>query len=212
MPAAFCETFKTKKMKTNIQVKSILLQAMVIATALAGVSACTTNNAQDSKEVAEDKNEAKFASNKLEKDAEFLVYAAESNLQEINLGKLAQEKGTISHVKELGKTLQTHHEKAMVDLIALAKIKMISLPMVITEDGRAAFDKLNKESGSDFDMAYADLMVEKHEDAIDRFEKASADSDDADIRAMATSSLPTLRGHLEQSLSCQEACQKAKSL
>jgi len=199
-------------MKTITQVKSILLQAAIIAAGFAGVTACTPNKAEDSKEVAEDKNEAKFASNKLEKDAEFLVYAAESNLEEINLGKLAQEKGTISHVKELGKTMEIHHQKAMVDLTALAKTKTISLPMGITEDGRDAFDKLNKQTGSDFDKAYADLMVERHEDAIDRFEEASKDSDDADIKAMATASLPTLRGHLEASRACQDACEKAKSL
>lgn len=199
-------------MKTITQVKSILLQAAIVATAFAGVSACTPNKAQDSTEVAQESNEAKFTSNKVEEDSEFLVYAAESNLEEINLGKLAQEKGTISHVKELGKTMETHHQKAMVDLTALAQTKTMTLPMAISEDGRDAFDKLNKQTGNDFDMAYADLMVEKHEDAIERFEDASKDSEDADIRAMATASLPTLRAHLEASRACQEACEKAKSL
>ena len=153
-----------------------------------------------------------MTSNRPEKDADFLVFAAESNLEEISLGKLAQEKGTISHVKELGAEMQAHHETAMTNLTALAQTKMVTIPSSIAEDGRDAYDDLNEESGAEFDKVYADLMVEKHEDAIERYEEAAEDSDDAAIKAMATAALPTLRSHLEQSLACQEACEEAKSL
>ena len=198
-----------------------MLQVFAIGIAVLGISACTPNRAQDAQETAanqnesaltDDQNEATLTSNRPAKDAEFLVFAAESNLQEISLGKLAQEKGTIIHVKELGAAMQAHHETAMDDLTALAQTKMITIPSTIAEGGIDAYDDLNEESGAEFDKAYADLMVEMHEDTIDRYEKAAEDSDDADIKAMASAALPTLRTHLEQSVACQEACEKAKSL
>lgn len=61
---------------------------------------------EDPKEAAEDANEAKFDSiDSKEDDSEFLVDQAEINLAEIEIGKLAQQKGTTDDVKNLVKCL-----------------------------------------------------------------------------------------------------------
>ena len=82
---------------------------------------------EDTKEVAEEHNDAKFDNSK-EKDAQFLVTAAEINLEEVNLGQLAQNKGTMADVKALGKMMETEHSAAQKDLQALAAKKQITLP------------------------------------------------------------------------------------
>ena len=68
------------------------------------------NKSEDTKEVDEESNEEKLDNNKSEKDAKFLVNAAKINIEETSLGKLAQEKRRMSHVKELGKMIENTHK------------------------------------------------------------------------------------------------------
>ena len=186
---------------TNI--KSILLSASFVFAAFFGLSSCNYNKTTDTKDVAEEQNEAKFDDNKLEKDADFLVDAAEISLEEITLSKLAQEKATTSEVKQLAKEMQVKHEKSLADLKNLANSKMVTIPTTLTEDGNDAIEKLNDKSGTDFDKEYTDVIVNNHKDAIREFEKAANDSSDPDIRTWASSSLPDLRNHLDKSMDIQ---------
>jgi putative membrane protein len=188
--------------------KSLSIIAPLVISLLFTQYACMDNKKEDSKEVAEDKNDLKFESNENEKDAQFLVEAAAINREEISLGKLAQEKGNIRHVKQLGKMMEDDHTKALAELTTLAKTKNISLPTSQTEDGQVAYKKLNDKSGNDFGKEYCNMMVKGHKKAIELFEKASAECTDLDIRAWATATLPTLRTHLEHAIMCQEECAK----
>ncbi len=182
--------------------------ATLMIVVIIGTSSCMNNKPEDTKEVAEESNDAKFNKSSSEKDAAFLVDAAELNMENSSLGQLAQQKGTMSHVKELGKMMEDVHTKSLVDLTALAKTKNISLPTSQTENGQEAYKKLNDKSAKDFDKAYADMMVKGHIDAIALFEKASTECTDSDIKAWATATLPTLRTHLDHSLMCQKECSK----
>lgn len=188
--------------------RSSVLQAAFIIAAIIGTSSCINNNPADTKEVAEDKNEQKFNNNNNEKDAQFLVEAAEINREEISLGQLAQQKGTSSHVKELGKMLEDAHTKSLNDLTAMAKTKNISLPIAQTDNVKDAYNKLNGKSGNDFGKEYSSMMVNGHKKAIELFEKAAMDSTDPDIKEWARSTLPSLRTHLDQAILCQKECDK----
>jgi putative membrane protein len=196
-------------MKKINRFKSPILQAAVFTAILFGVSSCMENKKpEDTKDVAEEHNDAKFNNNKQEKDAEFLVKAAEINLEEISLGQLAQQNGTTSHAKELGKMMEDAHTKALNDLTALAKKKNITIPTSPTDNAQADYKKLNDKSGIKFDKEYADMMVSGHKDAITVFEKASTDCSDSDIREWATAMLPDLRTHLDHAIDCQKKCEK----
>lgn len=196
-------------MKKINRFKSLTFQAIVITAILFGASSCMDNKKpEDTKDVAEEHNEAKFDNNKQEKDAEFLVKAAEINLEEISLGQLAQQNGRTTHVKELGKMMEDAHTKSLNDLTALAKKKMITIPTSPTNNSQEAYKKLNEKSGNDFDKQYADMMVSGHKDAIAVFEKASTDCNDSDIKEWATAMLPNLRTHLDHAIDCQKKCEK----
>ncbi len=188
--------------------KSAVLQATLIIVIVFGASSCMNNKPEDTKVVAEDHNDAKFDKNNSEKDAQFLVNAAEIYMEEISLGQLAQQSGNASHVKELGKMLETENAKSLADLTALAKSKNITLPSTSTDNGIAAYKKLNDKSRNDFDKAYSDMMVSGHKDAIALFEKASTDVTDPDIRNWAKETLPALRTHLDHSMISQKECDK----
>lgn len=196
-------------MKTASLIQSKVLQAFFLIVLVFGTWSCMSNGkTEDTKEVAEEKNDEKFDNSNKEEDAQFLVNAAEINLEEIKLGQLAQQKSSIAHVKKLGKMMEDGHTKALADLTALAKTKMITIPTAATEKARDANEKLNGKSGKDFDESYSDMMVSGHKDAISIFEKAAAESSDADIKAWATATLPTLRTHLDHSIMCQKECEK----
>ncbi|OXA91232.1 DUF4142 domain-containing protein [Flavobacterium hercynium] len=182
--------------------KKLLLAGKVILGAgliIIFLNSCKNETKQeDPKEVAEDINEAKFDTiADKEDDSEFLVDQAEINLAEIEIGKLAQTKGTNAEVKKFGKMLVDEHTKAASEVSALAKTKNFTLPTSLTEEGQEEYKKLNEKSGADFDKKFADMMVSGHEKAIEKLRKAAEDATDADIKLWATNSIAGLTAHLE---------------
>lgn len=182
--------------------KKILLASKAILGAgiiILSLNSCKNETKQeDPKEVAEDANEAKFDSvDNKEDDSEFLVDQAEINLAEIEIGKLAQQKGTNAEVKNFGKMLVDEHTKAASEVSALAKAKNFTLPTSLTEEGQDEYKKLNEKSGLDFDKKFADMMIDGHEKAIDKLQKAAKDAHDEDVRTWATNNIAGLTSHLE---------------
>lgn len=188
--------------------KSKVFQAIMIIALIINTSSCTNNKSKDTKDISEEHNEAKFNKTENETDAQFLVNAAEINMEEISLGQLAQQKGNMNRVKELGKMMEDAHTKSMAELTAMARKKNISLPTSQTESGNDAYEKLNKKSGDDFGKEYSSMMVNGHKKAIELFEKAVTDCTDPDIKAWAKATLPTLRTHLDKAMTCQQECYK----
>jgi putative membrane protein len=196
-------------MKTTHKLKTLLTDGSAfLLIALLTVTACNEQRPDDTKEVAEDRNEEKFETNKSEKDAQFLVDAAEINLMEIQLAQLANTKATAQDVKDLAKMMEEAHTNSMNELKTLAASKSISIPTTVTEDGHDHHKKLADKSGEDFDKEYCDMMVKGHKDAIDKFEKASNDAVDADIKQWASATLPALRNHLDHATTCQDRMKK----
>ncbi len=199
-------------MKKTSFFSKALLGAAVVTMSFGAVSCKDEKKAEDPKEVAEDENEAKFddVNDKKEDDSEYLVAAAEVDMKEIELGKLAQQKSTNADVKALGKMMVEQHEKAAADTKALAAKKNISLPATLTDKVQDAYKDMNDKAGHDFDKAYADKMVEGHEKMIEKMEKASEKATDEDIRMWAANMLPVLRTHLEHAKMTKEKVDAVK--
>lgn len=195
-------------MKKTNYIKKALFQVTFVSSILLIVSC---NNSQKSKEmnvVAEESNIEKPDDNKQGKDVAFLIKASELNLEGIHLGQLALQKGSIAHVKDLGKMMVDAHTKSQMDLIVLADNKMIIIPNSPTDKTKDAYTRLNNKSGNDFDKSFADMMVSEHENAIGIFEKAAIDGVDSDIKKWTVNTLPELHKHLNHSIECQKKCNK----
>lgn len=186
----------------NFKVLLILLFSITV------VSCSNSQKGEDTKEIAEEHNDAKFEDNDKEKDAQFLVNAAEINLEEISLGQLAQKNGNTADLKELGKMMEAGHTKSLTELTLLAQQKLITIPTSSTNDAQESHKKMDKKSLENFDKEYCDKMVKSHKDAISLFEKASTESTDSDIKAWATLTLQELRTHLDHALTCQQKLEK----
>jgi putative membrane protein len=196
---------KQRKMRNKaLFFKTAFIQAGIFVIAFVTTLSCNNDpKPENTKTVAEEHNDAKFSDDK-QTNAQFLVNAAEINLEEMEMGKLAQVKSGAADIKEMGKMVEQAHTKSQGELTELANKKMVTIPTSITNKGQADYDKLNVETGTKFDKAFCDMMVDRHKDAISKFEKMSTESSDQDIKDWANATLPILRKHLDNAISCQK--------
>ena len=60
-------------------------------------------------------------------------------------------------------------------------------------------------SGADFDREYTRMMVSDHTKDVSEFEKQSTRGTDADLKAFASKTLPTLQEHLQMARALPDA-------
>lgn len=137
-------------------------------------------------------------------DQKFLTSAAEAQLVQIRLGQLAQKKGNSADVKKMGKMMEESHTKSLSELRTLSKSKSITLPTKASTASNDDYDDLSVKSGKDFDKAYSKMMVKHHEEAIELYEKAIEDANDAEVKSWASKQLTELKAHLNHAKDCQK--------
>jgi putative membrane protein len=130
-------------------------------------------------------------------DRAFLRNAAEINLSEVVLGQFAREKATAQPVKDFGLRMITDHTVSQQKLKVLAARKNVVLPDQMDAKDMALYARLAKLSGTEFERAYIDAMVEGHTQAVSKFKTESKTASDADVRAFAADTLPMLEAHLK---------------
>ncbi|AKS09619.1 DUF4142 domain-containing protein [Pseudomonas trivialis] len=126
----------------------------------------------------------------------FVDNAAEGGITEIEAGKLALQKSSSADVKTFAQHMVTEHTKANQELATLAKRLDIEVPddAALTDKAKKAILEMRDES---FDEAYANNQVAAHEKTVELFKKESTSSDNAELKAFATKTLPTLEAHLK---------------
>ena len=139
-------------------------------------------------------------------DKDFLMDAAMGGLMEVELGRRAVQQGASDAVKQFGQRMVDDHTKTNTELMTLATSKGITLPTEIDEKHRGEMRKIANMTGADFDRAYAKMMLSDHKKDVSAFEKQSTKGSDAELKAFATTALPTLKEHLQmaQALSPNE--------
>lgn len=175
--------------------------------------ACNDDSSSDAVDSANETNEVKqdSASNTgqagpvSEDDSEFAVEAASGGMMEVQLSELAQQKASSQRVKDFGAMMVRDHTKANDELKSLAGMKNITLPPAPGEDHMEHIKKLTAKSGKEFDRDYMKMMVDDHQEDVDKFEKCSTDGKDADLKAFASKTLPVLRAHLDSAKAINDA-------
>jgi putative membrane protein len=130
-------------------------------------------------------------------DQSFVAKAAAGGMAEVELGKLAQDRGTSEQVKSFGKRMVEDHGRANDDLRSLAKNKNIALPTSLHAKDQALKDRLSKLSGPAFDRAYMTAMLTDHQKDVSEFKREAMGAQDPDVKAFASKTLPTLQDHLK---------------
>jgi putative membrane protein len=139
----------------------------------------------------------KMTADKKVNDEHFVMEAAQGGMAEVELGKLAADKAASSEVKKFGQRMADDHGKANDELKTLAQSKNITLPTAIDAKHKATIDRLSKMSGEAFDRAYMQDMLKDHQKDVAAFRTESKTGKDADVKAWASKTLPTLEEHLK---------------
>lgn len=134
----------------------------------------------------------------------FMKEAASGGLMEVQLGKVAAEKGSHQRVKDFGKRMQADHSKANEQLKKIAAKKGVDLPTEPSGEHKSTMDKLTKLSGAEFDREYMDAMVDDHKEDIEKFQTQGDKGKDPDVKKFASDNLPVLKKHLELAQSTQK--------
>ncbi len=134
-------------------------------------------------------------------DRKFLMDAAMGGLMEVELGHMAAQLGSSDAVKQFGRRMVDDHGKANADLMTLAQSKGVTLPTALDEKHQGEMRKMQAMKGADFDRAYMKMMVSDHKKDVSEFEKQSTRGMDPELKAFATTALPTLKEHLQMAQS-----------
>jgi putative membrane protein len=130
-------------------------------------------------------------------DQQFLDMAAQTDMLEAHLGQMAADQAASQDVKDYASMLVTDHTGDYQQLTALAAKDGLTVPKGLD----AAHDKMiapfEKLKGAAFDSHYTHDMIAGHTEAIGVYTKESADAQNADVKAYASATLPTLHKHLD---------------
>jgi putative membrane protein len=149
-----------------------------------------TEKEQTAKEQASKKQSANA-------DATFMREAAMSSMAEIEHGRAAAANAANEEVRKFGQRMVDDHSKANDELKGVASKKQVTLPTELDQKHRAMQQKLEKMKGAEFDRAYMQHMVQSHKQAVTRFQQEAKGGKDAEARAWAEKTLPTVQEHLK---------------
>ena len=130
-------------------------------------------------------------------DKKFVKDATMGGLAQIELGKLAVQKGSSDSVKQYGQQMVDDHTKADEQLKQLATQQKVRVPDSLDSKHKSKIDKLAKLSGPDFDHAYMKEQLKLHQQDVREFQDEAQNGRDPNVRAFASKTLPTLQQHLE---------------
>lgn len=136
-----------------------------------------------------------FAADKIDAD-DFVEQVSENGIAEVEGAKMAQQKSTSTDVKAFAKTMITDHSAANTELAGIASRKNLVVSTEAELTSKAKKMVLEQRDGESFDKAYANNQVKAHEESIELFQRATI-SDDVEIAAFATKTLPKLQNHLK---------------
>ena len=128
-------------------------------------------------------------------DRKFVTEAALSGMAEVELGRLAVERGASAAVKQFGQRMVDDHTRANEELMRLASGLGITVPALDAKH-RAPISKLSRLSGAEFDRAYMKQMVTDHQKAVSLFQREAERGAHADLKSFAAGKLPALQEHL----------------
>jgi putative membrane protein len=132
-----------------------------------------------------------------EADRKFVKQAASSGIAEVEITQHTMDKASSDEVKKLARRLYQVHSQATQELMQIAGGKGMTLPAAPAPNQRAEVDQLRALTGAELDRTVLDKLDRWHRDRIKLFEREAKEGADAEVKAFAAKTLPTLREHLK---------------
>jgi len=176
---------------------NLFLRMAVVALISLGVSAQAAEKKEEKKTEQPSASPAKSPA-KAElsaKDKAFMKEAAQGGMMEVEMGKMAQQKGKSDDVKKFGARMVADHGKANNELMAIAKKKGVDLSK--------EKPKMKHVNDANFDKEYVNAMVKDHEEDLTAFQGEAKNGSDADVKAFASKTSAMIKKHLEMAKAAQ---------
>lgn len=135
----------------------------------------------------------------------FVTEAAEGNIKEIELGKIAQKNAKYERIKDFAARMAAAHTEANAALQRASYSSGATLPAGPDKGYVADF---SDKKGPDFDKAYIKEMVNAHQHMMELLDEASHNLKDTALKNYADTMLPKVTSHLEEARNILEDVRK----
>jgi putative membrane protein len=127
----------------------------------------------------------------------FIVDAAQHGMAEVQLGRLAEQKGSNASVRDFGRMMVQQHGQANQELMQIASRMGLSPPNSLPASGQAAHDQLQQLSGASFDRQYVEQQYAGHSSQLTMFRFTADNAANPELRSFAQKNVPVIQQHLE---------------
>jgi putative membrane protein len=131
-----------------------------------------------------------------QQDQTFLRKAHQSNLAEIQAGRLAQQKATSASVRDMGARLISDHTRLDSRLRPVANQLGVNLPDQPNPMQRQVAAQLSAKRGAAFDRAWVAAMITGHRQALADGQAELQAGSSEQVQSLARSAAPVIQGHL----------------
>jgi putative membrane protein len=125
----------------------------------------------------------------------FLKDAIRGNFSEVTLGRIIQNRGASTQVRQFGSMLVTDHSKGLAQAQQIAARLRLRIPATLTPEARHEQTVLRSLRGRAFDREVRRYMINDHRKDIAAF-KAQARSGDRATAGYAAATVPVMQKHL----------------
>lgn len=132
-------------------------------------------------------------------DPEFMMSAAHSDQNEIQLSRLVLEKGATGVAKEHANMMIKDHTKSTADLKALAQKKKVTLPTDMDAEHKAIAEEMKQLSGKQLEQRFLQQMVTDHQKTLNTMQAHASMTEDTELKGFITKTTPVIQKHLDTS-------------
>jgi putative membrane protein len=129
-------------------------------------------------------------------DKHFVEAALKGGMAEVELGKLAADKGASEDVKMFGRKMVEDHTKMGDQMKTVAAKVGVTPPSMSGAEAMAEKAKLEMLSGKSFDDAYIKAMVKDHEEDLADFKKEAETGTSPSVKNAARQGETVVSHHL----------------
>lgn len=175
---------------------SMKILASASCAALLGLAACeaTDQAATTVKSAAQAQTTPTLSTT----DATFINTAAQSGLEEVKFGELAQTQTHSKRIRAFAQQMVTEHGAANQKLMAIAQAKGITPTSTMDTAHDQLYSQLQGEHGRTFNRDYLTSQLKDHQMVAQVFQDEAQNGTDPDVKNFAAQTLPVIQHHIDE--------------
>lgn len=185
--------------------RSLLLStAMVLSLTVPGLAAAQQSQPQPSQQSQQGAQQQAGQINA----QQFVQKAAASGQFEVESSRLAQDKAQAPAIKQFAQRMVQDHTQANQQLQQVAQSAKMPVPNQLDQPHQQMMQRLQGQSGQEFDRTYIQQQAEAHQNAVQLFQQYAQGGDNQQLQQFAQQTLPTLQQHLDMARNLQQGSQQ----